>query len=158
MPHYKPSELKRWVTGGDVTPLAGGTLPANQKLLLGFEDSLGWVDKWVTIRIKHDGPQTLAFDSKAAGGLSGSYASEVIEQLYENGEYKLVIKIHPQPAWEWIAIKNPPGSAVVFDKVWIGAECRHIPSLTGWGIGALVILLSGTAVWLVRRRKPVLSA
>jgi hypothetical protein len=82
----------------------------------------------------------------------------VIEQLYEGGEYKLVIKIKPQPAWEWITIKNPPGSAVVFDKVVIGAECRAIPSLTGWGIGALVILLAGTAVWLVRRRRPVLSA
>jgi hypothetical protein len=75
--------------------------------------------------------------------------------------YELIWQVRPQPQWEWVAIKNNGANPITLASVNWWSTCPwyfgRIPSLTAWGILILVLLLAGTAVWIVRKRKPALS-
>lgn len=151
-----------WIaTGGTIEALAGKTLKKDSILLIGFENSrVEQNEKYLTLRIKLTDPsKTLDTNSFKAGKEGAISNCKVVLTGIFNGEYMVVIKIVPQPDWEWIAIKNTSGADVQIERVGIRARCsKRIPSLTGWGIGILILLLAATAVWIVRNKKTVVPA
>ena len=147
----------------DGLPPVGTVVGAGQSLLLGRENlAIAGQKKTVTIGISYtpgSGVGPLVLNQANSGFIAGGAAAgAIVRETNVAGVYTLVYLLQPQPDWEWFLIQNTGTSPVTMNAVAISDYCNQIPSLTGWGVGALVILLVGTAVWLVRRRKPVLSA
>ena len=72
-------------------------------------------------------------------------------------QYYLVFDILYQPDWEWIEVWDPESRALNVHNATIHSVCTKVPSLTPYGIMLLVLLLAGTAVWVMRKRKAVVS-
>jgi hypothetical protein len=65
----------------------------------------------------------------------------------------VVANIVYQPSWEWAEISNPLHHAIQVHSATIGPVCTTIPAMTPYGALILTLMLAGTAVWLIRRRR-----
>ena len=63
----------------------------------------------------------------------------------------IVADIFPQPDWEVIHINGD----FTIETVTTVAVCTLIPSMTHYGLGILALLLIGSTVWVLRRRRRV---
>ena len=150
-------------------PPAATVIPAGKYLVLGMENL--WLPslpiKYLTVRITYSGSGgPLQFQPpNGAVGFGGnhgpSYGELISETTTGSGPwtYELHYKIRPQPDWEWVMIKNSSStqSITISEVVW-DSNCEYVPSLTAWGILALVLLIAGTALWVMRRRRTMVTA
>jgi hypothetical protein len=145
-------------------PPASLSLPAGQFLVLGIGN---WqVDKNTKQLDVHIACPVLpaldlAFRHFGYRQTPSIVPGDIFVQANAGLAYDLHWDIDPQPQWEWMAIKNTAASAITLNSVSWSRYCdpkiRPVPSLTTWGILSLLLLLGGTAVWLIRKRKPAVS-
>ncbi len=100
-------------------------------------------------------PFTALKDTNATGYLPGGFAYAALTTGRDVSGTPAVFTAHfrPQPAWEKIQIKNTGGSSVAIDSVSGTSDCHPVPSLTTYGLIALLLLLIGSAVWVMRHRR-----
>jgi hypothetical protein len=151
-----------------LSPLTADTLrvslPGNNYLILalGNRDYPG-NRKTLVVRIEGVGAASQLQFYKANFGYETPPANRtggpVVENLDTVGVYRASYVFDPQPDWEWIIIKNN-GPTMTLPKVFWTSSCvvspnpyPRVPSLTTWGLLVLVALLTGTAIWVIRRRK-----
>jgi hypothetical protein len=122
--------------------------------------------KYMTVEFTYTGlPNSLEFiaPQDAQMGFPGSSfalmkETDVALPLPAVGRvYHLEYVIVPQPNWEWIRVTNISGGPVTIEKATAHTVCIPIPSLTPYGLMLLVLLLAGAAIWVMRRRRAVLS-
>ncbi len=136
-------------------PAASTSLPAGSYLVLAMENfRIADNMKFVTVKITYTGTSTLQFQLANNGSKSGVASfGEISSETAPGSPYQLIYKIRPQPDWEWLIIKNTGGNAITMSEVSFGSNCEHVPSLTTWGLLALVIMLAGTAFFMFKRRR-----
>jgi len=108
--------------------------------------------------IEYVGTDDLVLDDVGHGSANGMVSvGGIKEETLGTGVYDLKYWIIPQPDWEYVVIRNNGGAPITINKAVIETNCSPIPSLTPYGIMLLVLLLAGTAVWVMRRRSAVVS-
>jgi hypothetical protein len=123
--------------------------------------------KYMTLEFTYTSPGNGALKFTAPGDAhmgspNSSFAlmKETTTTVGANKVYHLEYLIIPQPNWEWIRVHNtgtgPTGTVTITKTTW-NAKCWPIPSLTPYGLMLLVLLLAGTAAWVIRRRSAVVS-
>jgi hypothetical protein len=111
--------------------------------------------KLVRVYLEYAGG-TVALAEIACGSADGTPCNgEVMSETNDGAIYDLKYWIVPQPDWEYFVIENTGGTDVTINKAAISTNCSPIPSLTPYGLMLLVLLLAGTAVWVMRRRSAV---
>lgn len=111
--------------------------------------------KLVRVYLEYAGG-TVALAGNDCGAADGTPCSgEVMSETNAAGVYDLKYWIVPQPDWEYFVIENTGGTNVTINKATISTNCSPIPSLTPYGVMLLVLLMAGTAVWVMRRRSAV---
>jgi hypothetical protein len=146
--------------GADL-PLNGTVISSNRYLLLALENlyvSPSFV-KELTVTINYTGAGPLLLQKASSGINGGTSVGTKLSETNSGGVYKLIYKIVPQPDWEWVLIKNTGVTSVTLTSVTINSSCREIlvaervPTLTHYGIGALILVLMGVALWLFRKKR-----
>jgi hypothetical protein len=90
------------------------------------------------------------------GSVLGTASAGVVKsETNDPQSYFLQYWIIPQPDWEYVVLQNPGPGPITLNSVAIGSSCTPIPSTTTYGVMLLVLLLAGTAVWIIRKRTPV---
>ncbi|MBI5867162.1 MAG: hypothetical protein HZB43_02535 [candidate division Zixibacteria bacterium] len=158
--NFKPTwNGSAWVWNTGVltagVPPASTPLPAGNYLVLAMENfRIAANMKFVTVKITYTGTSTLQFQLANYGSKNGLASfGEISSETASGSPYQLIYKIRPQPDWEWLIIRNTGGSAITMTEVSFGSNCEYVPSLTTWGLLALVLLLAGTAFFMVKRRR-----
>jgi hypothetical protein len=156
-------------------PSGTTTIGKNHWLFLGQRNA--FVDtntKDVTITIRYFGTSKPSLKYAKYGSKADAQESsgELLYLLKDStpgsspGVYQVVYRIRPQPDWEYFMIKAEGGQGagqdgkpdeVMLMDVTITSWCHSVPVLTGWGLAVLVILLAGTALWVIRKRRTALA-
>ena len=85
--------------------------------------------------------------------------AEVEVEVLTATSIKITVLMFPQPEWEVITITNNSGGTVSFDSMTGGflvdkvSICWVIPTMTYYGLGILALLLIGSTVWVLRRKR-----
>jgi len=88
-----------------------------------------------------------------------SSTDQFFVRIDDGATLKVEFDIIPQPDYEWILIKNNGGSAATLTADMLFERECALPSLTQWGMIALVVLmLAAGAMVIVRRRRAVARA
>jgi len=88
----------------------------------------------------------------------GAYGSDWYTAVDSAGHKVVTGQIFPQPGWEVIVLSNPGGGAKTITTIQANTWCDPIPSMTTYGLGVLALLLIGSTVWILRRRKAPAAA
>ncbi len=138
------------------TPPAG-TIPVGQVLVLAQRNLQLKQVKYVTANVQYTGTSPLVTYDRIGHG-----ARDYITTHYVLGDtdvagtprsYTLRFKVKPQPDWEWVELTPAGAAPVPFTRATIHSVCVSVPSTTTTGLIVLVVLLGGTAVWIVGRRR-----
>jgi hypothetical protein len=139
------------------------SLPANSYLILALGNwKVQSNRKTLVVRIEGVGATSqLQFYKTKCGYATPPPANHfelpVVEYRDTVGVYRASKVFDPQPSWEWIIIKNN-GPDMTLPKVFWTSRCvPRAPSLTTWGLLALVGLLAATAIWVIRKRSTGLA-
>ncbi len=121
---------------------------AGADVYVGIENEHYWVNmKTITITIATAGAVALDFVSATADGVPANHGEPVIDPP---GTW--TIEIFPQPDWEVLVFNNSGGAGTI-TSITIVSECELVPSMTNYGLGILALLLIGSTVWVLRRRR-----
>ena len=152
-----------------LSPLTDSTLlnvslPANNYLILALGNwKVQSNRKTLVVRIEGvDAASQLQFHKTKCGYATPPPANHfelpVVEYRDTVGVYRASKVFDPQPSWEWIIIKNNGPNNMTLPKVFWTSRCvPRAPSLTTWGLLALVGLLAATAIWVITRRRAGLA-
>jgi len=140
-------------------PPANTVIPVNGYLVLAMENIRVQSNvKYLNVRIAFTGTATLHTDTVGNGYPGGSGTGLRLIETSAGGVYELLYSIRPQPDWEWVLIKNTGAQPATVSAVVWDSRCRSVPSLTTWGLLALVLIMAGTAIWVVRRKRTAVLA
>ncbi len=118
---------------------------------IGILNEFVWVNmKTVTILVEGTGATDWELATVEADGGPAGY--RVVNVTYMGPSLILTIEIFPQPDWEVIVLHNFGGAGAI-GTITITSECELVPSMTGYGLGILALLLIGSTVWVLRRRR-----
>jgi hypothetical protein len=163
-----------WANGfqdgnGEVPPDPPGTLPfvAGQDLVLARRNlNIDNNVKYFTVTILYNqdvpGVGELEFQSSNSGSIDGPVSTATVwNESSADGVYLLNVIFDPQPDWEWVRIQTT--GAVTLNSITWNTQCytndyvddydHRIPSLTQWGLFVLIIMLGGSAGWILWRRR-----
>ena len=90
------------------------------------------------------------------GWITGGQATGVSEFVVDNTTpdvLVVVVEFFPQPEWEVLKLTNNSETGIVIEAVVCDSECVFIPTMTYYGIGILALLLIGSTVWILRRKR-----
>jgi len=88
------------------------------------------------------------------GYISGGDTTKAwLVNVYPSGNtVKYIFGFDPQPDWEVILFVNGGAGQVQISDMVMYSTCRRVPSLTQWGVIALVIMLMAATYYVYRRK------
>lgn len=120
---------------------------------IGIPNGFRWVNL-KTLWVRVIGGADLTVDTAIGYNEGGVYGIVVIEDAVVVGaDLHILISIFPQPDWEVIVLTNNTGGPIVIASIEAESECVFIPTMTHYGLGILALLLIGSTVWVLRRRR-----
>lgn len=151
------------LTGGVWLPYAGQVINVNngQNLWIGVEN-LYDAGRTKTLRVTLTGTNVNGHAYTATGfdasGNSGDITATVIGQIaFDANTVQVTFTFSPQPQWE--VIRLTAASNISIEEIDATSYCRApVPSLTQWGIMALVLILIGSSVFVIYRRRKAVAA
>ena len=140
----------------DSNAAIGLSLAEVTKVYIGIPNSFRWVNvKYFEITIHGTGVDNMGVDSIKGYLTSSQRCGVEIIDVDDDTADKLVVKayIFPQPNYEIICLVT--NGAETIDRIVIRTVCTLIPTMTHYGLGILALLLIGSTVWVLRRRRRV---
>jgi hypothetical protein len=122
-------------------------------LYIGIPNGFRWVHlKTLWIRIY--GGAELTLEGAISYNVGGPYGSVRVEETVVVGaDLYIRITIFPQPDWEVIILTNGTAGPVVVGSIEAESWCRQVSTTTTYGLAILALLLIGSTVWILRRKR-----
>ena len=127
-------------------------LSGKANLYIGIYNRWRWVfEKEIDIVIRGNGFNNITIEW-IRGWLDGG---QTVGRRYEAiivtpTEIRIKAWIFPQSHWEVINLNTGVG---VINRIVVTTTCRFVPTMTHYGLGILALLLIGSTVWILRRRR-----
>jgi hypothetical protein len=122
-------------------------------IFIGFPNGFRWVNM-KTLWIHIEGGANLTLEGAVSYNSGGQYGTiEIVEEVIVGADLDILIRIFPQPDWEVIVLHNATAGPVPIVSVWAVSRCVTIPATTTYGLAVLALLLIGSTVWILRRKK-----
>lgn len=106
-----------------------------------------------TLTVVVTGGAGLVVDSVIGYVGGAAYGASMVEDSIAGADLVITAQIFPQPDWEVIVLTNNTGGPITIASINAKSECHLVPSMTGYGLGILALLLIGSTVWVLRRRR-----
>jgi len=130
---------------------------SHTNVYIGINNEFRWVNmKTLTVTVFGPNVETSLELTDVLGAVKGGMMKNYRVLDVDTGtpdELTIVIEMFPQPAWEVLVFHNTSGDVITIESVSAWSDCEMVPTTTAYGLVVLALLLIGSTVWVLRRKR-----